>query len=468
MGPWIARAGGLAAAWALGLVLPAPGGAQESMPPSEVISPETQSAPAPEPASGYLFRRLAGDTLERDYGIIVHGWAQGGLLYNDEGGDGIFPNAFFNSEEGFNLNQLTLAVERRAKTSVIPRVGPLPGEMPQDYDFGFNVNFVYGKDSNFFVTYGLDDQWEINKDNLPPRRNGEGLTFTQWYLEAYAPWLGGVDLIAGSWFTPIGNEIGYPFDPPDGFYTHSYAFTHEPAKHVGGLASVKWPIAPSLGLFSTELGIVVGWNNLKDNNSDPMFITNARWRSPDTKTSVDFESIFGNNRSRPGTSDQRPFTAVTEKAKFLWAYENVLTLSHRFLDDKLTATVEGIYGYQEGGDVASDRDNPPGFLITKDSDWYGVNASLLWRFHPEWQAGLRGEWFRDPRGAHFLFNPGTYYAVTANVAWEPSEFVRIRPEIRYDWADLRSNAKAFGGDLTGQPPTVNQQFIFGLDVTLTF
>ena len=116
------------------------------------------------------------------------------------------------------------------------------------------------------------------------------------------------------------------------------------------------------------------------------------------------------------------------------------------------------------GDVVADENNPPGFLITEDSAWYGVNASYHDRFDPELQASVRVEWFRDDKGAHALLPAGDYYGVTASLAWWPTADVRIRPELRYD--RYSGDGLPFGGRVPAIFfGTHDEQWVASIDLT---
>jgi len=211
----------------------------------------------------------------------------------------------------------------------------------------------------------------------------------------------------------------------------------------------------------------LGWNNLQDNNDDKSLLLDLRWRSPDFKTWVDFENIIGNEQSEGGITDQtRPFNAISSTDKKLLRNLHTLTVTQR-LDKGKRVAFNALYGSQQGGDIAVAKNNPPGFLITEDSEWYGANINYYNRFAADKQLGLRAEWFHDDKGAHALLPEGDYYAVTANLSWWPTTKLRIRPELRYDRYD--GPGKPFGGKV----PTVffgdeDEQWTASVDATWFF
>lgn len=407
---------------------------------------------------GWFYQLFVDRDLWQDHHINIYGRVQAGLMYNDNGSDNLFPTGFFNLDEGFILNRTEIIAEKPLRTTYKPRIGPFPGPAPENWDWGFLVQGRYGQD--FSRTYGFDDELNINENE---RRV---FILPQWFVKAYAPWGGGTTFQFGTWFTNIGNEIGAPVDPPSPFYSHAYAMMYGPSKHFGGLLSTRLPVAKELGLWGIELGLVQGWNNLQDNNSEKSLITALQWRSPDMRTWIDFESIWGNEQSENGVLDQRPFVAVSSNDGNLFRQFHSLTLTQWLGEEKeWRIAVNAVYGDQEGGDVVAANANPPGFLITENSQWYGVNGSVVWQMKKDLQLGLRAEWFTDRDGAYFLLPEGRYTAWTASVSWYPEPWLRIRPEIRYD--HYSGAGQPFGGELpTLFSGTEQEQTLFSVDATL--
>ncbi|MES9926735.1 MAG: outer membrane beta-barrel protein, partial [Candidatus Thiodiazotropha sp. 6PDIVS] len=322
---------------------------------------------------------------ERD-DIALTARVQFGVIYNDNDSTNVFPSGFLNFDEGLNLNRAELILDKIPQSNIKPRIGPFPGPAPEQADWGFEVDLRYGEDAA--ITFGLDDELDINAGN------DRLYLLPQWFLSGYLPMGEGFSWIAGSWFTSVGYEIGAPVDPPTGFYTHSYAFAYQPVKHVGMMGALKLPTDRAKGIWSSGLGIVQGWNNLQDNNSDKSLIFDLRWRSPDFRTWVDIENIVGYEQSEDGITDQtRPFNAVSTTGEKLLRRLHAITLTHRFNLVHRVA-LNAIYGYQEGGDLAADANNPPGFLITENSRWYGANLNYHYQWHEERQLGFRAEWLR--------------------------------------------------------------------------
>ena len=403
---------------------------------SEVQGPPAAAAPpAPPPPSpaGAVSRALVGDALE-SHKISLFGWGEVSAIASSNDSKDVSPAAFFNTERGLNLNQLGLMLcSGRAcppfvfgpAAAINNRIGPFPGPKPDHVTVDFNVTTIYGQDVQFLKLSGLDGDFHFD------RNSSRKLAVTQAFLDVYLPILNGTSVMIGSFQTPLENEIGYPFNPPDWFATHTYAFQHGPAKHVGVLAETRLPSAPGGSLFAIEYGVVLGWNNWDNRNHSVDPIGALRWRSADMKTWVDFEAIYGNGADDFGPAPGRggsPYFALSSTGKYLGRLSTFLTVSHVFTP-KFQMTMEASYGQQQGGDL---KFVP--FAITELARWYGVNVSARYGLTDKLFLNGRAEWFRDEKGAHALWNGvrGDVYAATANLEWQLSPAVRLRTEGRYD------------------------------------
>ncbi|WP_165886668.1 outer membrane beta-barrel protein [Sphingomonas sp. PP-F2F-A104-K0414] len=376
---------------------------------------------------------MFGDALE-EHKIMLLGWAEGAALVSSNDSKDVSPGAFFNTTDGFNLNQAALmACSGRAcppfsfgpGAAVHNRIGPFPGPKSDKVTVDFNVTAIYGEDVQFLKTLGIDGNTRFDRN--------DGLKFglTQAYLEFYLPVLEGTSVMVGSFQTPLENEIGYAFTPPNWFATHTYAFQHGPAKHVGVLVESRVVNSPTFGLLGVEAGIVKGWNNWTNEKGDPSFIGALRWRSVDMNTWIDLEGIYGNGDEDFGPGPGRggsPYFASSSTGKYLGRLSTYLVVTQT-LSTKLSVAFEGTYGQQMPGDV---KFVP--FAITEKAKWYGANVSARYALAPTVFLNARGEWFNDEKGAHALWNTarGDVFGATANVEWQLSPDVRVRGEVRYD------------------------------------
>jgi len=418
--------------------------------------------PAEEPTRPYgsLFRAIAGDSLERDHGIAVLGF--GHVSLSEANHDipasrmpqgrarNTQPQSGVPQDEGLNLQHIGLIICKgdacppgriAAPTrNLLSRVGPMPGPRGEKVVVDWTLSALVGEDGIYWKTKGFDD-WKWNADDA------ERLAFTQWYLDLYLPLGAGTTVLLGSWHTTLAAEIGYAFNPPNYFASRTYAFAATPAKHVGTLVETRLPLAESSGLASVFLGVTGDWNavDFGSGAGGPSFLFGARWRSPDMRTWFDVETVYGNGEDdfgdvhvENGIANPRgggsQFLALSSTDEYLDRVVTSLTLTHS-VDERLSLVFEGIYGFQEGGDLA-----PLPFAITEDSTFYGVNGGFRYQLLPRLYAGARFEAFVDEEAANVLWGGvgaggGTVYATTLNVTWEALPWVIVRPELKYDAYD---------------------------------
>ena len=68
-------------------------------------------------------------------------------------------------------------------------------------------------------------------------------------------------------------------------------------------------------------------------------------------------------------------------------------------------------------------------------------------------------------------NPASYYEVTAGLTWKPYNWLRLRPNVRYDWADGHignANYRPYGDVQNGNSNGKLDQFLFSADMTINF
>lgn len=430
-----------------------------------ILAPHAAFAEAPmltagDRPYGALFRALGGSEIERTHGISVLGFGHltGARSNNDiatrrlQNGRGrsIQPQGGLLQDEGINLNQVGLHACKgagcppgrlfEANRNVLSRVTPLPGPRGEAVIVDWAVSAVYGEDAVFWKTKGMDDwSWDADREHR--------LAITQWYLDIYLPVWEGASLLLGSWHSPLAQEIGYPYVPPNWFSSRTYAFAAAPAKHVGGLAQFKLPLNPALGHASASFGVVTDWNAIDFGSGDtgPSFLFLGAWRSPDMRTWVDLEIIYGNGEDDFGDTVVKDgilrssgggtqYLALSSTNEYLDRALAFLNASHQWTP-KLAVVFESVVGFQEGGDLS-----PLPFAITQDSAFYGANLGFRYQLADRVHTALRGEWFRDEHAANVGWGGvgaagGDVYALTANLAWEPTPHLLLRPEIKYDVYD---------------------------------
>lgn len=337
-------------------------------------------------AEGGAIKSLTGFDINetsfmKESGFEVGLWVSSGVSGNSNGNTNT-PVTFNNRVNEFMLNQLNFYIERAVNTE------------GNSWDIGGRMDIMYGNDTQFTTASGWDDTWGS--------AGTYGVAMPQLYLEIYAPIGNGLTAKLGHFYTTIGNEV--VTSPDNFFYSHAYTMQYgEPFTHTGVLLSYK--INDN---FSINGGAVEGWDNMTSNAGAWSFLGGGSWTSDDEASSVTVQLISGNQ------SDTQPGNTTM--------YSVVAT--HDF-NDKLHYLFQHDFGTKKA---------PNGTT----ADWYGINQYLTYDVNDQVAIGVRAEWFNDNGGAQRVNAAGigaNYLAASFGINYAPVNWFKLRPEIRYDWAD---------------------------------
>jgi len=405
----------------------------------------------------------------KDNGIVIGGWANGGITYNATNPESNFngPVTFGDRSGEFQLNQLNLFIQRAVATE------------GSSWDFGGRFDIMFGTDSIFTQAYGVPSfdvntgqplnrsTWDLNLLGSNSNRFYD-LALPQAYLETYVPVGNGLNLKIGHFYTPIGYET---VPAPDNFfYTHAYTMQYgEPFTHTGVMGNYavdgNWSVMGGVITGSATGGWDGGWDKQLGNWAGLMGTT---WTSTDKVTSLNVAGTYG------GTS---------EHSSNAWAMYSVV-LKHN-ITDKTHLVLQHDHGFADNVLAPS-----AGGGAGTDAQWYGINTHLYYDVSDTVVAGLRGEWFRDQNGIRVCSPgrvgaatdnqnvsyatagnytatcaPASYYAFTAGVTWKPKPWLSLRPNVRYDWVDGPTKQFDVNSSGVGQK---TDQFLFSTDMTITF
>jgi hypothetical protein len=136
-------------------------------------------------------------------------------------------------------------------------------------------------------------------------------------------------------------------------------------------------------------------------------------------------------------------------------------LAHQ-ITDSLKYVLQHDYGYSEAGSAVS---------AGTHTHWYGINQYLTYYLNDEVSLGARVEWFRDDDGARVLGvrsgaggGAADYYAFTVGANYNPCPYLRVRPEVRFDYQDQNSPDVAEAFDKGAS----NRQVTAAVDVIISF
>ncbi len=337
--------------------------------------------------------------------LKVNGWVEAGIIGNSHGADfngGTFLYAPGTSK--FNLNQLWLAVEREMDSS-------------KGFDWGAKLDYLFGMQGPGAQSYG-DESFDYNWDTSDDYGSGINQLYGTLGYKKFS-------INIGKFSTPIGWEGTASWS--NFFYSHANSYYIEPTSHTGFLA--RYAVNDWLTVFG-------GWTTGHEN----------------------FSNRYNDNAFLGGVEAQ-----VTEKLKLYYYLSNGRQHDGLMRDGETWRNGSIIDGAPLGDNdyfiqslvwelQISDKWYYVGYWDLNNSNcenvrWsaYGINNHLIYTINDKWAVGLRFEWFRDNGGPASWLNdtPSDYYEYTLGVNWNPTDHLRIRPEIRYDVA---KGATPFGND----------------------
>lgn len=363
-------------------------------------------------SSDTLFTGLINETsFMKETGFEVGLWASAGITGNTNGGTnppGNAPVLFNDRVNEVLFNQANFYIERAVTKG-------------DNWDLGMRMDFMFGSDARFTQASGWDDSWWVNGDG-----GYYNIAMPQLYMEVYAPLGNGVTAKLGHFYTTIGYEV--VTSPDNFFYSHAYTMLYaEPFTHTGALLS--YDVDDN---WSINGGAVMGWDNMTSNAGAWSFLGGTSWTSNDQATSVTVQLISGD------TSD----TEASNRTMYS------IVASHDFTD-KFHYVLQHDFGTQIQADSVGQL----------GGNWFGINQYFVYDIIDEVSVGLRAEWFNDKGGAQRVNAVGAnYLAASFGVNYTPLPWLKLRPEVRLDWADEH----VFNDNRS------NDQVGFAMDMIVTF
>ncbi|MDR1922793.1 MAG: porin [Planctomycetaceae bacterium] len=413
------------------------------------------------------FDNMLNDSLrqyqsKKNIGWFFDGFVDAGIFVNNDSPDSKINSIieYNDQDREFVMNQLYLSLGRK-----------IPARSNQ-IEFGGQIDLLFGTDYFYTSAVGLETrrtyyQWDVNTiypELAVPhwnaahgaRRNNTaalyGLSLPQAFGEIYLPYGYGMTLKAGHFYANMGIESAAA--TRNFFYTHSYNFMYgQPNTLTGGLLSIKLAQTRSI-IF----GLTQGWD-MFDKQGDLNITTGFKIHSRDELNSFSFILMSG-KQSDTNTNNRTNYTlAINRKLSQRWYY----SLEHSFGYEKNGATKSSYYGVN----------------TYMPSKWLSIAQYLKYDINKNLSFGIRAEWFRDDGLARiqgtpvdmltFYYTGKNYYELTFGLNWRPSQNITIRPEVRFDWSDVKLN----WNPLFAQPPSgvynnQNNRTAFAIDAIITF
>lgn len=347
-------------------------------------------------------------------GLRVYGWVDPGYTYASVGPGllSVEPRENRFGDE-FLLSQMALVVEKPLKQ--------------EGLNFGFNMTYYAGADPALLQPKGGIDDPAGN-----PRFSHD---FRQLYASAHLPIFteGGVDVKLGRQGTIIGYESALaPYRP---FYSNAYQFFYsEDGAWTGGLAN--WHVNKQLDVLS---GFTLGANTFftKRSHDSICYIGQVNyWLEQDKKTLLTASLHTGPNAifAAPGLAGD---------------YDTIVELRVlRHWSKYFSQVVQNNMGWDN---------NVPG---VGTASWYGLYTILIGHLDKKLDVNTRLEWFDDVQGTRTGVK-AVYEEATFGFDYHPVKWLRLRPELRGDFA----NNRAFGN---GGVPKNHNQLTAAIDALFSF
>jgi hypothetical protein len=346
-----------------------------------------------------------------DHRLRVYGWANMGYTFSTSG-SGIMPvepreNRFGNE---FVVNQTAIVVERTLKQD--------------QFSLGFRSEFYAGADAALIQPKGGIDS--------PPGNSRFGYDFRQLYVSAHLPMLseGGIDVRVGRQWSVIGYESAMaPYRP---FYSNAYQwFYAEDGAYTGAVAT--WHASKLLDIIG---GVTMGGNTFFAYRQDhsACYIGQINYWLTEEKKTLFSGSIYLGPGSTIGATEALQGSFET----------NVEFRIHHQWNKYLTQIIQTNDGWAS---------NVTGIGT---ASWYSLYTIGILQLSPTVNLNGRIEWFDDCNGSRTGVK-ANYFDATVGLDYHPCKGLRLRPEIRGDFAD----APAFNNNH-------RSQMTIGLEALLSF
>lgn len=320
-------------------------------------------------------------------GIDIYGWADMGYTYSSTSSGllAVQPRENRFGRE-FLVNQLAIVLEKKLRQD-------------DTFNFGFNATVFAGADAALLRPRG---GFNTTNDRF-------GFDFRQLYLSAHLPILteGGMDVHAGRMNSILGyNSTLAPYRP---FYSSDYQWFYAQDNALTGFLT-NLHVNNRLDVLT---GMTLGANTFFTYRGDaPCFVGQINyWTSEEKRTLLSSSLLIGN---------EALFAAGPQ---FIGDSDYVVELRIQHEWNKcLTQIVQSDMAFASG---------VPGLGTT---EFYGLYS--IWSFHATQKVDVnfRAEWCRDVQGSR-IGTRANFGEVTFGLDYHPTRFLRLRPEVRGDFAD---------------------------------
>jgi hypothetical protein len=349
--------------------------------------------PAPAPAAGEKTEERKEEDKPKTYWEEhrLYAYIENSYTFNLTGAGRDATNELraFDFDEGYTFNVAAFSIKK---------------DPSERYPWGYGLVVTAGLDSQ--KTHSLGIFRDI--DDTFPFRNTPPVDIQEAYLSAMIPIGSGLTVKGGKFVTLLGYEV---IDSPNNLnFSRGYLFSFAiPLTHTGGLLSYTFSEQ-----FSMTAGVVLGWDNSRDNN-DGVSFTGQFATTPLQDLAVNLNWIVGPEQNE-NKANQRA----------------VLDLVVNYTG--LKSTILGLnvdYGFEQ--DEAFLRSL--GTRQDNDARWWGVAGYVAYDVTDWFRLAFRQEFFQDQNGARTGFgNRVVYWTSTLTAQFKIWKGLVARAEYRHDAA----------------------------------
>jgi hypothetical protein len=413
-----------------GLRLPTPGAAVEA--------PPTAAPAAPALTPLYLNRALQlQDSPFRLYGFIENGF-------------NLDTNGLPRNRENFSIFSDHLADQWMGNQYYLVLDNPL--EQNDIFNIGFRVDFLFGNDWLVTKAYGLFD-------NAFPINHFPGIDFPQLYAEAHLPILtpGGLDLRAGRFYSLTGFESPPAVARP--LYSMAYSLPYTPFTFFGAIGTLH--LSERLNLTA---GTIDGYDRWPNKPYKWGFLGALTWTSRNDKLNIVLGGADAYDQlPRFPPADASFVPSGIPPPPFLAGRRNpfynksgrgygVVVATYKW-SDKLTEAIQTDHIFDQ---ITLGFSPTP--YIPHGAAYHLFAHWFLYQFTEKVTGVWRTEILWDPYGLA-TGNPDTLHEMTLGLNIRPKDWLWVRPEVRYDWAQFTHPYN---------DGTRNSQFTLAFDVIVLF
>ncbi len=342
-----------------------------------------------------------GKSIDAATGVDIHAMGMFDYNYNFNN-PGDTPLSTFNFKNNtFDVRQASLFFER----------------LREDENWGFNLVLDFGTTAEAIASRWGGSNSRGTSTNLCGNSGSCEVEIREAWGTYKLPFgLPGADKISvkgGKFITLLGYEIIPTYNAFNDNISTSYLFGYSiPFTHTGVLFNI-----PIIDMVSLDLGVVNGWDKVKDNNSGKTLLGGLSIAPLDNLSSYIAWTVG---------SENNPTSAGGAGAGSL---RSVVTANVAYQPIELL-------GFALDGTWANDSNAVPNGsgTGTSSANWYGLAAYATVNVTPELKFALRAEWFDDPDGTQTGFARTTYWELTPTVSYALTDHVTVRAEYRHDEA----------------------------------